>query len=491
MTGSAQLDTLTLEPLESSPAASAGLPSALKLQVAERLEAHRLRKSSAPRPNAAPAPVDIPPAQGRRAHLAATVAERYAQTPSYRAFLAEQAQRAIEAAAAAADVAVRSAQAIAEAQQSLLAELELWSAPQQFTPATAHIARADQTFANQTFADQTFADQSPSAESQAQTPLERLMPASHSTRVRVPMPENSGAPVRAHSPAGLSVHRYEQPAATRPAASLPNVGSVASPAVFDYEEALALDAEIAFRQSPIFDDFAAHPEPPVPLAANLLEFPRQLIAARKARPRLAEGPLMQESTPRTPQLRIFEVEAEHFAVQPSAAPQDAPVQSFIYLDSETVVQAGHALSARYAMSLNHAQAPDTASIPRRLLALTIDLLLVTAAVAAAAETAAKIAGTLPAGMNGAITAAATLTGFWIVYQLLFFTLSDHTPGMRCARIGLCTLSDENPSRTAMRRRVLAQWIAILPFGMGMLWALLDDDRLGWHDRISQMYQRAY
>ena len=23
------------------------------------------------------------------------------------------------------------------------------------------------------------------------------------------------------------------------------------------------------------------------------------------------------------------------------------------------------------------------------------------------------------------------------------------------------------------------------------WALLDEDRLGWHDRMSRMYQRAY
>ena len=91
----------------------------------------------------------------------------------------------------------------------------------------------------------------------------------------------------------------------------------------------------------------------------------------------------------------------------------------------------------------------------------------------------------------AISALILLATFWVIYQLLFFSLSDQTPGMQAARIGLCTLSDENPSRPAMRFRVLAQWVAILPFGIGMLWALLDDDRLGWHDRISQMYQRAY
>jgi hypothetical protein len=63
--------------------------------------------------------------------------------------------------------------------------------------------------------------------------------------------------------------------------------------------------------------------------------------------------------------------------------------------------------------------------------------------------------------------------------------------MRLARIGLCTFTDENPTRAAMRRRTLAILLAAAPLGIGLLWAWLDDDRLGWHDRLSRMYQRSY
>jgi hypothetical protein len=63
--------------------------------------------------------------------------------------------------------------------------------------------------------------------------------------------------------------------------------------------------------------------------------------------------------------------------------------------------------------------------------------------------------------------------------------------MRYARIGLCTLTDENPSRSAMRRRIFALLLCACPLGIGVLWAWLDADRLGWHDRISRMYQRSY
>jgi hypothetical protein len=63
--------------------------------------------------------------------------------------------------------------------------------------------------------------------------------------------------------------------------------------------------------------------------------------------------------------------------------------------------------------------------------------------------------------------------------------------MRYARIGLCTFSDENPTRSQMRRRTWAILLSACPLGIGFFWALVDDDRLGWHDRISRMYQRSY
>jgi len=90
-----------------------------------------------------------------------------------------------------------------------------------------------------------------------------------------------------------------------------------------------------------------------------------------------------------------------------------------------------------------------------------------------------------------ITIAATWVVFTLLYQLIFFTFSEATPGMRYARIGLCTFSDDNPTRSAMRRRIFAIILSACPLGIGFLWALLDDDGLGWHDRISRMYQRSY
>jgi hypothetical protein len=103
---------------------------------------------------------------------------------------------------------------------------------------------------------------------------------------------------------------------------------------------------------------------------------------------------------------------------------------------------------------------------------------------------------LPDGLHMSLQTAA-MSAFGIIvllgmlYQYVFFTFSDATPGMRYARIGLCSFSDDNPTREAMRRRILALVLSTAPLGLGLLWSLLDDDRMGWHDRISRMYQRSY
>ncbi len=371
---------------------------------------------------------------GAKEKIAAAVAERYARTPSYRAVLAEEARRATERAAAAAEVARRNAEAVAAEQQRLLSELELWDAPQEFSAETA------------------------------------LIVAEPAREARV-------------SP-GITVRLYEDLGPAPPVPPRPD----AAQSLPDAEEAMALDAEIAFRQAPVFEHYST--EPPVLLPANLLEFPRQLVAARKARPVLAEGPLLDEGKARGKQLRIFEVEPELISAAPPPV-TNAPEWSSIRLDAHTVTAVQENPDVPPMPLLASLLPPQTAPLELRAMATMVDGLLVTAALLAFVAVFARVAGTIPAGVPGAAAAGSTFVAFYLLYQLLFFSLSGQTPGMRYARIGLCTFNDENPTRKAMCKRILAQAVAVCPLGLGLLWALLDDDGLGWHDRISRMYQRAY
>jgi uncharacterized RDD family membrane protein YckC len=95
------------------------------------------------------------------------------------------------------------------------------------------------------------------------------------------------------------------------------------------------------------------------------------------------------------------------------------------------------------------------------------------------------------GKPALMGAAVALFAFAAIYHLLFFNFGSDTPGMRYAKIALCTFDDENPTRKGMRRRLAAVLLSASPLGLGILWALFDDDRLGWHDRISRTYQRSY
>jgi uncharacterized RDD family membrane protein YckC len=304
-------------------------------------------------------------------------------------------------------------------------------------------------------------------------------------------------------------------------------------------EARRLDEEIAFRQSPVFEESAS---PPMALPANLIEFPRQLVAPRKARPRYAEGPLRAAAgpAPGAGQLRIFEVDPAQISTTPVPAEAPAPQWTSIWLDAPGTGPAETADASQFALtqpaagplanpSARPAPLPQIASIPRRLAAAAIDASILLAGFLAFAATfllaacrslpwhaAATVPTASPAldrhstmarlsahaaaqiavhtGLQPSLALAASvlvLALLYLLYQALFFTFSESTPGMRCARIALCTFDDENPTRRAMRRRILAVLVSFCPLGLGLLWAAFDEDRLAWHDRLTRTYQRTY
>ncbi len=444
-------------------------PFALKQQVAERLAAHRARRSGAVTA-AGPAPAsDAPrPTRSRSAAIAAAVAQRYAGSPSYHAVLAEESARALRQAEAAAEVASINARAIARAQQQLLADLGDWDQPQQ--PVTSVPLKSAL----------------PPAQPAAVAAAILAQQKASNRAILMPEPPPARLPAAEVTTPAYTVRMYEDTG--RPAAPPPVAYSIAITAAPDEEEAMLLDEEIAFRHDPTFFETSA----PEPIPANLIEFPRQLVAARKARPRLAEGPLREEGNADPSQLRIFEVEADHISVAP-AEQAAAPEWSSILLPAQPATTFFDPLNTDYVPTL----VPQTAPLGRRFMSGLVDLCLITvcvlAAIAVFVSTAVRISHTplampLPLALAGTL---ASLLVFGIVYHQLFFLLSDATPGMRYARIALCTLSDENPSRSAMRRRLVAMGFSALPLGLGYLWAMLDEDGLGWHDRLSRMYQRSY
>jgi RDD family len=432
--------------------------AALKQIASERLAAHRRRRGDT-RAAGSGSLAESPAApRARVSRVRDAVAARYKDSVTYREFLAQEAERALEQAQAEAEVAARKA----EAQMQLLEELQQW------TDVDAGLRGIE------------VADIAVAAIEMMEEPPAVAMPP-------VGMSQSEAAAFKRNATdittTGLTVRLYEDLSAIR--SPIESARRVERRVETDESEHTALDAEIAFRRAPEFEPYVAQP---VGVSGNLIEFPRQLIAARKARPSLAEGPLREETAPE-PQLRIFEVEPEQISAAP-AEPASAPEWQSILLEGSPVAKVVPQPEPQF----HYTMQPQTAPLNLRLMAAVVDGCCIAGAVLGFAVVVVELAGArlnaVPLPTLGAALAGVA-AAFFVLYQMLFFTLGEATPGMRYARIGLCTFADSNPTRSAMRLRVLATLLAASPLGIGLAWAWLDDDGLGWQDRISRMYQRAY
>ena len=463
---------------------------ALRDVAAERLATHRRRASverARQAQQAASALRERTEARrGGSSRVRDAVAARFQQSQSYREYLAAEAERAIAQAEAEAEVAQRNAEAVAEAQMKLLEELDQWEAPE---PGPREVVKEEQRAEARgelahALADIAMGARELIAEPIVVQPAPRILPAEHG------IAKQAEKPVSQVSAAGLTVRLFEQIGASRVKPTDLRLGKHGHAAVAADSEISDLEEEIEFRRAP---EFQQHVIETTAIPGNVLEFPRQLIAPRKARPRLAEGPLREDVVPE-PQLRIFEVEAEQISVE---AVVPTAIEPAAVAEWQTLMLDGNA--ARVPDAPAHAQAhftmqPQTAPMELRLMAAAVDGACLMGALLTFGSIVVEVCGSslrdLPKSMMF-VSAAGVFAVLFIAFQLMFFTLAESTPGMRYARIALCTFADDNPSRKAMRRRIGAMLLAASPLALGLAWAFLDEERLGWHDRISRMYQRAY
>jgi uncharacterized RDD family membrane protein YckC len=220
-----------------------------------------------------------------------------------------------------------------------------------------------------------------------------------------------------------------------------------------------------------------------PLAVNVIDFPRELVAARKLRPRLAEGPLREISRQEKDQLKIFEVAPESISQTVSVGKVPAN-WSPIRLDNDS-------MDSPRRESLTTQTPLKTAPLEDRIMAGIFDLALIVAAFAVFVLVFVACTAHPPTGRPAMLAAGVVLAGFCVLYQYLFFKYAEGTPGMHYAKIALCTFEDENPTRRAMCKRVWFLLLSVAPLGLGVAWALFDPDRLCWHDRLTRIYQRSY
>jgi uncharacterized RDD family membrane protein YckC len=244
-------------------------------------------------------------------------------------------------------------------------------------------------------------------------------------------------------------------------------------------------------------------EPDQPIHANLIQFPREIVATRKARPRRVEGPFAAQHE-QDMQLSIFEVEPEAISIDPVSAdtmnPESAPTWmsaewSGMELDEHPVHALHNDVQLEYfeepvAVAVKN-RAIYQAPLSLRAMAAIVDGSLVLAALSAVTWEVASHSRSLPGMRAAEMGAGIGLLLMSALYLGLFNAFGQGTPGMRYARIALSTFEGEIPSRKMRFNRLAALILSVLPVGVGMLWSIFDEDRLSWHDRLSGTYLRTY
>jgi uncharacterized RDD family membrane protein YckC len=428
----------------------------LKQEVSQRLAAHKSHRGFSAAEQRAPAPAACQGSSGRAAQAAARVAARYAQAPSYSQMQSAEARAALRAA----EVATQAALEAQTAAQAALEDLRI---------ATAAGPRLCEPEAPQAVA-----------------------PAQPFVRDREPAPVQLAAPSSREAWENECSHiRWEPDLRLRPieptGAYAPRTSENAASSTGDSWE------RSGAAEEPWGTEEIEPVEPVQPIYANLIEFPRELVATRKMRPQLVDGPFVEEEAEK--QLSIFEVDPGSISTEPEAA-DAAPATAWQEPEWSGIELEAQPLSESESQEEPVSPlAPQLASIGRRLTAALVDHALIASVFLGAALMVMPKVGSLSGHSSatrivecGAV-AAFLLLG--LLYQTFCLTLAGVTPGMRCARVSLCTFDGQIPTRAQLCSRLWALVLSLLPVGLGIVWVLFDDDHLSWHDRISQTYPRKY
>jgi uncharacterized RDD family membrane protein YckC len=475
---------------------SANLAPSWKQEVNRRVAAHMNRKAPlGVEEREAETDHRLSPAS-RAAQAAARVAARYAQAPSFSEMLANEARAAALAAEVASRAASRAAQEAHAAAQSVLDSLEaaagepasdsarlyhdsLLRALPDHQALPDHHALPGEVIREQGSA--RIADRRNDGEEYEAWPS---FPADQAALPRPAVAEGESSFAIRWEP-DLPVHRSEpMTGRARHAADLFDSGMP------DWQEAGSAAADALEFGGREFDMI----EPAQPIHANLIEFPRELIATRKVRPRLAEAPFAAEEP--GSQLSIFEVDPGAISIEPEpahvvqhtdSAAWAGPEWSGMRLDAQPEPQAMHPTEAE----VRNTPLLHRASASRRMLAAVVDFGLIAGAVLGLAVAVATKAAMLPGLHAVELGAGVLLLAGGALYLVGFLAFGEATPGMRYAHIRLCTLEGHAPTRRQRNARLVAMLLSVLPVGLGIGWAIFDEDHLTWHDRLSQTYLRRW
>jgi uncharacterized RDD family membrane protein YckC len=258
-----------------------------------------------------------------------------------------------------------------------------------------------------------------------------------------------------------------------------------------------LEENRAIWSEPAVSSFVTEQDPrcvdPHPIHGNLIEFPHELVAARKVRPRRAEG-IYASALAGEPQLSIFEVDPACVSTRPDVVERTSEASAWSkpeWADMKLGASQQQELATEPVVEVKASKAIKLQAAPMnlRILAAVVDFALVSMAFLTVAILVAVKATVLPNLHEAEIGGGLVFAAITFAYLAISYTVARATPGMKYALISLRTFDGQTPTREQRCKRLGAMAVSMLPVGLGAVWALFDEEHLSWHDRWSGTYLR--
>ncbi|HET9182047.1 MAG TPA: RDD family protein [Candidatus Angelobacter sp.] len=270
---------------------------------------------------------------------------------------------------------------------------------------------------------------------------------------------------------------------------------------FDFAEEEALivtDAPLIRhkRTGARFDDFnlqgkdtPATPEAFPPAPPKIIRFPRTaslpIDDPEDERIERSTGDFMEERSPRIVEAAGDAVEQATAQTGPPDLPEQMqPVAQPEQLDLLPSFEDIQLESSHFNPQLESEVIPTPASLAQRLVAGAVDMIVVAAAVVLFDSVFVRFAHHNPHTRMAFLCALCVAGVLWLILQYLFLVHGSGTPGMRFAQLELTTFEGNPVNAKSRRCRALASALSAFSIGLGYAWALVDEDQLGWHDRIT-------
>jgi len=102
-----------------------------------------------------------------------------------------------------------------------------------------------------------------------------------------------------------------------------------------------------------------------------------------------------------------------------------------------------------------------------------------------------LGGSLNASKPAILVMGAAAVLIAMFYGFVWVCAGSQTPGMRALRLTLINFDGYPPDGASRWLRYLGACLGYCAGGLGLLWALLDEESLAWHDHISKTFPTFY